>query len=226
MKIKLLLSASVLSAAVLFSGCGNNANKSENDQKSDSLKDKAPTSKTIENLKAGIKGESTASAKYAAYAKKAGEENFPQIQKLFEAASKSESIHAGNHTKVLEKMGVKMDAITPEFTVKTTAENLQDAINGEGSEVNTMYPGFITDAQNDKADDALRSFQWAMETEKKHQDFYTKALDALNKKTVKKLSLVYFVCPKCGNTYSNETIKGVEACDFCGSGSKSFIEVK
>jgi rubrerythrin len=226
MKIALFFSAAVISVALLFSGCGNNTGKSDVDQKNDSIKDKAPTSKTIENLKAGIKGETTASAKYEAFAKKAGEDGYPQIQKLFEAASKSESIHAGNHTKALEKMGVKMEAFTPEFTVKTTAENLQEAINGEGSEITSMYPGFITDAQNDNADEAVRSFQWAMETEKKHKEFYSAALDALNKKAVKKLSLVYYVCPKCGNTYSKETTKGVESCDFCGVGSKNFLEIK
>jgi rubrerythrin len=225
MKRKLILSASLLSFAILFAGCGNNTNKAENDKK-DSVQSQAPTSKTIENLKAGIKGETTASAKYAAYAKKAGEEGFIQIQKLFEATSKSESIHAANHTKVLEKMEVKIDEIKPEFTVKTTAENLNDAISGEGYEVSTMYPGFITDAQNDKADDAIKSFQWAMETEKRHQDFYTKALDAINKKTVKKLSLVFFICPKCGNTYSSETVKGSESCEFCGTGKDRYIELK
>jgi rubrerythrin len=48
--------------------------------------------KTIENLKAGIKGETTASAKYAAFAQKAREEGNDTIAKLFDAASKSESI--------------------------------------------------------------------------------------------------------------------------------------
>ena len=55
--------------------------------------------KTIENLKAAITGESTASATYAAYAAKAAQEGQPLIQKLFEAASKAESVHAANHNK-------------------------------------------------------------------------------------------------------------------------------
>ena len=49
--------------------------------------------KTIENLKAAIIGESTASATYAAYAAKAAQEGQPLIQKLFEAASKLSLIH-------------------------------------------------------------------------------------------------------------------------------------
>jgi rubrerythrin len=64
--------------------------------------------RTIENLKAGIKGETTASVKYAAFAQKAREEGNDTIAKLFDAASKAESIHAVNHLKVLEGLGEKI----------------------------------------------------------------------------------------------------------------------
>ena len=64
--------------------------------------------KTIENLKAAYNGESTASAKYAAFAEKAKVEGFDTVAVMFLATSKSESIHAGNHLKVLEKLGVKV----------------------------------------------------------------------------------------------------------------------
>ena len=84
--------------------------------------------KTIENLKAGIKGETTASAKYLAFAEKAKAEGLDTIANLFVATSKAEAIHAANHTKVLEELGAKMEAFTPEFEVKTTAENLQAAL--------------------------------------------------------------------------------------------------
>jgi rubrerythrin len=135
--------------------------------------------KTIENLKAGIIGETTASAKYAAFALKAKEEGHEAISKLFAAASKAEDIHARNHRKVLEGLNVKMDEFKPEFEVKTTAENLQSAIDGEGYEVKTMYPQFIADAQTEKVNKAAKSYTWAIDTEKKHHDFYVKALESL-----------------------------------------------
>ncbi len=72
---------------------------------------------TLDNLKKAITGETTASAKYAAYAQKAKEEKLDSIARLFEAASKAEAIHAKKHTEVLESMGMKMDPITPKFTV-------------------------------------------------------------------------------------------------------------
>jgi rubrerythrin len=177
--------------------------------------------KTIENLKAGIKGETTASVKYAAFAQKAREEGNDTIAKLFDAASKAESIHAVNHLKVLEGLGEKMDEFKPEFEVKTTAENLQSSIDGETYEVTTMYPQFLADAETEKVENALRSFNWASDTEKKHQQFYTNALQALNTKAENTLPFEYAVCPVCGNTYDKANMDA--NCAFCMTPSEKFI---
>lgn len=177
--------------------------------------------KTIENLKSGIKGETTASAKYAAFAQKAKEEGKDTIAKLFEAASKAESIHAANHTKVLESLGEKMEEFTPEFEVKTTAENLQAAIDGETYESTTMYPQFLTDAKAEKVEKAEKSFTWAFDTEKKHMQFYSTALQALESNTVGTLPFTYAVCPVCGNTYDQAKVD--EKCEFCQTDKEKFF---
>ncbi len=177
--------------------------------------------KTVENLKAGIKGETTASAKYAAFAVKAREEGNDTIAKLFDAASKAESIHATNHKKVLEGLGEKMDDFKPEFEVKTTAENLQAAIEGETYEATTMYPQFLADAKTEKVEKATKSFTWAFDTEKKHAAFYQKALDALKVNAENKLAFEYAVCPVCGNTYEKATLD--KKCAFCQTGEEKFI---
>jgi rubrerythrin len=177
--------------------------------------------KTIQNLKAGIKGETTASAKYAAFAVKAGEEGNDTIAKLFSAASKAESIHAANHLKVLESLGEKMDDFKPAFEVKTTAENLQAAIDGETYEATTMYPQFLADARTEKVEKASKSFTWAFDTEKKHQQFYKKAFDALKAKAENTLAFEYAVCPVCGNTYEKAAID--EKCAFCQTAKEKFI---
>jgi rubrerythrin len=179
--------------------------------------------KTIENLKAGIKGETTASAKYAAFAQKAMKEGKINIAKLFEAASKAESIHAANHRKVLEGLGEKMYDFKPEFEVKSTAENLQNAIDGETYEVTTMYPQFLADAKKEKADKAEKSFTWAYDTEKKHQQFYTQNLQALKTGTESSLPFEYAVCPTCGNTYDKGTID--PKCAFCQTSKDKFIPI-
>ena len=132
--------------------------------------------KTIENLKAAYNGESTASAKYAAFAEKAKAEGFDTVAVMFLATSKAEAIHAANHLKVLEKLGDKIEG--PQigtFDVMSTTENLADAIKGETYEIETMYPGFISAAETEKVSDAVKSFTWANDTEKKHQAFYKKS---------------------------------------------------
>lgn len=179
--------------------------------------------KTIANLKAGITGETTASAKYAAFADKARSEGLDTIAKLFDAASKSESIHAANHTKVLEGLGEKMGEIKPEFEVKTTAENLQAAIDGESYEVATMYPEFMAAAAEEKVEKATKSFTWAVDTEKKHAEFYKAALDALQKNAENTLAYSFVVCPVCGNTYDATIVE--DKCAFCGTTKAEFIAI-
>ncbi len=161
-------------------------------------------SKTVANIKSAIIGETTASEKYAAYSKKAKEEGYLKIALLFEAASKSESIHANNHRSVLEQLGVKMDAFKPDYKVKATKENLEDAYKGESYEVATMYPGFLKTAKNENVNMALISFNYAFQTEKKHQAMYKNAIDQLMAGKDKELSSKYMVCLTCGNTYDGE----------------------
>ncbi len=176
---------------------------------------------TIENLKKGIIGETTASAKYAAYAQQALDEGFTAVATLFTAASKAETIHAENHTKVLTDLGEKMDPITPEFDVKTTAENLQAAIDGESYEFTTMYPEFIKAAKDEGVEKAEKSFTWALDTEKKHKEFYATALEAVKANNQTNLPTGYAVCPVCGNTYDIANVD--DKCNFCQTSKEKFF---
>jgi rubrerythrin len=180
------------------------------------------TDKTIENLKAAFKGESTASAKYAAYAEQAKKEGLTQIATMFEATSKAEQIHAANHQTVLGKMGQKAEPVKPGVVAKSTKENLDDAAKGEAYEMTTMYPGFIATAKAEDATGATKSFRWALDTEKKHLVMYQNALNALNAKKAETLPKIYWVCPKCGNTY--DVAKPEATCSFCSTKSDKYFK--
>ena len=182
----------------------------------------AVSNKTVDNLKTALQGETTASAKYAAFAQKADEEGLPQIAALFSAASKAESIHAGNHRNVLGMLGHKVDVQPESFKVNNTLENLQAAYEGEKHETEAMYPGFIQQAQTDNSNDAVKSFGWAMDTETKHMELYQAAADAMKSKKEKSLPGEYYVCPKCGFTYSNEDIE--DYCGLCGTEKIKFFD--
>ena len=178
--------------------------------------------KTTNDLQTAFKGETTASAKYAAYSKKAEQEGYYQIALLFKAASTAENIHANNHKAVLQESGVGVPVIKPEFIVKTTKENLQDAIAGETYEVTTMYPEFLTTANAAGNQLAMISLNYAYKTEKKHKVFYEAALTALQNNNTKTLATIYYVCPTCGNTY--ETTAPTR-CGISMTGGEKFIKI-
>ncbi len=230
MKMKKLLSLSALAVVIgILSSC-NTGNKNETKLQNpvateSNQKQIAPeeaNAKTMADLQEAFKGETTASAKYAAYSKKAEQDGYHNIALLFKAASKAEKVHANNHKSVLIEYGETIPEITPEFEVKTTSENLQDAIKGESYEVTTMYPEFLQDAVNSKSQLAQISFNYAVEVEKKHQVMYKNALAALDNNTVNELPNVYYICPTCGNTYDQTPS---ERCGISMTSSEKFIKI-
>jgi len=162
--------------------------------------------KTLENLSAAFAGESQANRKYLAFAKKADDENYHQVAKLFRAAAEAETVHAHAHLRAMNG-------------VKSTKENLNEAINGETHEFTGMYPQMIEDAKNENDQRAFRSFDHANKVEKIHADLYKKALENLgNNPDVK-----YYVCQVCGNTVENNA---PDACPICGAPRSMFKEIE
>jgi rubrerythrin len=178
--------------------------------------------KSVEDLKTAFNNESTASEKYAKFAQAATKEGFDTLAKLFDAVSRSESIHAFNHGKVLEKYGKGVaNAEIGSYEVKTIAENLQAAIKGESFEMQTMYPGFIRTAEIEKAPEAAKSFTWAWDAEKKHLNYYRQAATTIAKGNETGLPVIWYVCPICGNIYKPDDLKAF--CDLCLTKKENFI---
>ncbi len=164
-------------------------------------------SKTIEDLKAAFAGESQANRKYTYFAKKADEDGFPQVARLFRAAAAAEAIHALNHLNALDG-------------ILSTDENLKTAIAGENYEVVSMYPEFIQDAEAENHKKALRSFKWAIEVEKEHEALYKKALEGLA--GGQQAEFDYYVCPVCGHTHEGP-MEG--PCPICGVPASRFERI-
>ncbi len=184
--------------------------------------DNAARTQTADDLTAAFIGETTASAKYAAYAKQAADEGYTKISRLFEAASRSENFHANNHRAVLEQIGAPIPDVKPEYQVKSTMENLKDAIGGESYEVATMYPEFLQNAQKSRITIASISLNYAYETEKTHKRLYTEALAALQSGSEGSLSGQYAVCSTCGNTYDTTV---PERCGICMTSKDRFVYI-
>ncbi len=163
-------------------------------------------SKTTKNLEAAFAGESQANRKYLAFAKKADQEGFAQIAKLFRAAAAAETVHAHNHFNALGG-------------VQSTTENLKAAIAGENYEVVTMYPSMISDAESESEKKALSSFKWAYEVEKVHEALYRYALEHMDPNTP---VVDYYVCPICGYTHQG---KFEGKCPVCNTPGEKFLKI-
>ncbi|MCG2828802.1 rubrerythrin family protein [Methanothermobacter sp. K4] len=161
---------------------------------------------TMDNLKEAFAGESQANRKYLAFARKADEEGYHQIAKLFRAAAAAETVHAMNH---LEAMGA----------INSTEENLREAIAGETAEFKEMYPGFIEEAEAEGEEQARWSFDVANKVEKIHAELYQSALDNLGRN----VEVDYYVCNWCGNTVEGEA---PERCAICGAPKKEFKKIE
>ena len=154
--------------------------------------------KTLENLQTAFDGESNANAKYSEFAKKADAEGYTKVASLFRAAARAEEIHLKNHAEVIKKMGgtPKADIKLPE--IKTTAENLKGAIEGETYERDKMYVDFLAEARNVGNKDAVRTFNLAKAAEAEHAKLYGEALANLG--SMKGGTTTYYVCSTCGYT--------------------------
>ncbi len=159
-----------------------------------------------DNLKAAFTGESMANRTYLAFAKKADDEGYEQIAKLFRAAAAAETVHAHNH---LQRMG----------SIGNTMDNLKEAINGETYEFEHMYPDFIEEAKKEEDNRALWSFEVANKVEMIHAKLFEKALEEIGKNE----DMDYYVCSVCGHTHEGEP-EG--SCPICGAPASKYNKIE
>jgi rubrerythrin len=164
---------------------------------------------TIDNLREAFAGESQANRTYLAFAERAHADGYRQIAKLFRAAAAAETVHAQAHLRVMGG-------------VKTTEENLRVASSGEAHEFESMYPGFVAEAEAEGNRGAAVSFRNAMAVEEIHHNLYNEALRTLQAGSDLPAAAI-FVCGVCGNTVLNEA---PERCPICGSPRSRFSEIE
>jgi rubrerythrin len=162
--------------------------------------------RTETNLKKAFAGESQAYQKYLTYAQRAADEALDGVYKLFQAAAASEKVHAQRHASYLK-------------TIKTTPENLKEAMAGEMHEFKIMYPHMIAAAKVEKKKGPEISFSHASQVEKVHHELFSKALENPDKFPVRD----YYICPACGYIVVG---KPKSRCPVCGAVKKSFQKVE
>ena len=176
-------------------------------------------SKTLASLMSAITGEVTANAKYRAFADAADKEGYREIAGIFRAISDAEIKHAQDEFKVVKKISPTAVMPNPEaFTVGTTRENLQAAIDGETYEYTVMYPDFIIIANSENNVDARGIFTLAKSAEQIHARTYTNLLNNIDNFDAQRYGTIYR-CPDCGNIITRVR---PEACNVCGKSGTFF----
>ena len=165
---------------------------------------------TEKNLMAAFSGESEARNKYTYFASKAKKEGYEQIAALFLKTAENEKEHAKLWFKELNGIG-------------DTAENLQNAAEGENYEWTDMYAGFAETAEKEGFPELAARFRLVAAVEKHHEERYRKLLQNVQTMQVfEKAGVTIWECRNCGHIAVGT--KAPEVCPTCAH-PQSFFEV-
>lgn len=160
--------------------------------------------KTQENLYEAFVGEAKAHHRLLAFSRKAEQEGYDQVGKLFRAVAAAEAIHAERHLCLLG-----------ETVVRSSEENLRYSFEQETTVNQLHYPEFIREAEREGERAALVTFRQARDVEGRHAVLYKRALSAMLREEVHD----YYVCRICGYVAERES---PDQCPICSAGGDEF----
>ncbi len=179
---------------------------------------KTKTGNTLENLKSAVIGETGASAKYAAFSKKAKEEGYDQISRLFAATSAAEQIHIKLETaEILKKDPSYEPPAAPDVETYRTDVDLISGAEGEIYETSDMYPSFIKVAIEEGEKGAEMVFSRAKVAEGVHAELYLQAYNNIDIPDGDS----FYLCPVCGYIHKGGDF---EKCPICFAPREMFKE--
>lgn len=149
-------------------------------------------------------GEAKAAFRLKLYAKKADEEGYPQIARLFRAIAQSEEIHGERAFRLLRE-------------VKSTEENLKASFESETKIAGVAYDKFIKFALDEGNKAAATIFTQSRDVEETHAKLYKEALAHLMEERDTK----YYICTVCG--YVSDGVLPDE-CPVCSAKKEAFVE--
>lgn len=158
-------------------------------------------SKTEKNLLTAFAGESQARNKYTYFASVAKKEGYEQIAGIFLETAENEKEHAKVWAKLLGLIG-------------DTAQNLEEAAQGENYEWTQMYREFAQTAREEGFEDIAKVMEEIAEVEAAHEERYRKLLERLKEGTLFTRSApIKWRCRNCG--YIHEGTEPPEVCPAC-----------
>ncbi len=148
-------------------------------------------SKTLENLKTAIAGESQARTKYTIYGEIARKEGYQEIGDIFDRTAANEKAHAELWLSLIS-----------EGIPENTAKALENAAGGEHYEWTDMYKTFAETARAEGFNNIATLFEMVGNIEKEHEARYRRMLDLINSgKVFTEDGEVVWICRNCGHLH-------------------------
>ncbi len=170
--------------------------------------------KTMENLRKALTGESIARNKYTYFAQVARKNGDVKIADAFEQMAKNEMTHA---RLWFEQLNGGLPAATKEC--------LMQAAQGEYQEWYEMYPDFARQAREDGREDLAVMFEKVAEIERSHENRFMTLLAELTQSgavaDTPEQKKEGYRCQFCGAIFE----KRPDTCDTCGAiGAFEYVE--
>ncbi len=154
--------------------------------------------KTGENLYTAFFAEAKAHHRLLAFARKAEDEGYDQVAKLFRAVVAAEGVHAERHLRSMKNLRYS-------FEQETTVNRV-------------YYPRFIREAEEEEASAAVVTFKHARDAEERHAALYKRALSTM----LRDETHDYHVCQVCGYVAEREP---PDQCPICKATQERFRPV-
>jgi rubrerythrin len=161
--------------------------------------------RTADNVHTAFVGEAKAYQRLLMFARRAEDEDLPQIAHLFRAVAAAEGVHSRRHFALLE-------------SVSDTQTNLESAFQSENAVNGVHYLKMLQEAEQDGEEAAALVFSQARDVEGEHANLYKRALNDL----IAQRSTEYYVCTVCGHIAERQP---PETCPICGAARSKFEKV-
>lgn len=169
---------------------------------------------TEKNLLAAFAGESQARSRYTLFARKAKEEGYHQIARVFMETAENELEHAALFFGLLEGGKVEISAGYPAGVVGDTKANLAEAAAGEREEWSDLYTSFASTAEAEGFPKVAATFRMVAKVEIEHEKRYLQLLERLDTGTeFSQDEPTKWICTVCG--YVHEGKSAPRACPVC-----------
>lgn len=151
-------------------------------------------------------GEAKAALRLKIFAKKAEQEDLPQIAKLFRVIALSEEIHGERALRMLRE-------------IRDTDTNLKESFQSETRIAEVAYDQFVELAEEIEDTTASNIFSNSRDVEDDHAKLYKRAINHL----IGERETTYYVCQVCG--YVSDGVLP-EVCPVCSAPKDQFMEFK